>query len=140
MKQIGVVLSCTRESAVVEVQRSSACGENCAHCKGGCLPTHHHALVKNTAGAGVGDRVRVETPDRAVIKSAMIVYLIPLVITFVFYGLAQVIWNQETVSMCIGLLGLVFSFGALKRMDKRMAPVPEITQIICRGGGEADGT
>ena len=140
MKEIGQVVALTGERAVIEVQRASACGENCAHCMGGCIPTRHRAMVNNPVGAMVGDRVKIEAKDKAIIRSAFLVYIVPILVSFAAYGLAQVFGAQEPVSMCAGLLGLVLSFCILNRVDKKMAPVPEITQILYREGGASDGT
>ncbi len=140
MREIGQVVAISGDRAVIEVQRASACGENCAHCMGGCMPTRHRAVVKNPLGAAVGDRVKIEAKDKAIIRSAFLVYIVPILISFLTYGLAQGFGAQEVGSMCAGLFGLVLSFCILNRLDKKMAPVPEITQILYREGGASDGT
>lgn len=138
MTQIGRVVSATEGLAQVEVQRASACGENCAHCKGGCVPTHHLATVKNTAGAHEGDMVRIETQDGAVLKSACMVYLLPLFILFVCYGATEMLFAIATLSATAGVIGMVAGLFVLRALDRKIAPVPEIAEIIYRKGREEE--
>lgn len=63
----------------VAVLRQSACGENCAHCKGGCTPTDTIIFAENIVGAKAGDRVVLEIPDKTGIKAAALVYLLPII-------------------------------------------------------------
>lgn len=132
MKQIGTVVSVSGDTAVVEVRRASACGENCAQCKGGCAPAEHRAVVKNTAGAVCGDRVRIELADSAVLKSACMVYLLPIFVMFLCLGLAEAIAENAAVSVFAAVLGLAVSFLLLRTVDRKVAKTPEITEIIYR--------
>ncbi len=63
----------------VAILRQSACGENCAHCKGGCTPTDTIITAENHVGAKAGDRVMLEIPDKTGIKAAALVYLLPII-------------------------------------------------------------
>lgn len=126
MTQIGKVVSVSGAMAQVEVRRASACGENCAMCKGGCMPTKHVATAKNSAGAKTGDMVKIETADSAVLKSACLVYILPLIILFVCYGVALAVSKSNTIAAIAGILGLGIGFFALRAADKKTAPVPEI--------------
>ena len=74
--------------AEVEVTRRSACGHDCAKC-GGCggLETQTlYVTARNHAHASVGDRVLLEGETRQVLGFAVLVYLLPLVLFFVGYG------------------------------------------------------
>lgn len=136
MTQIGKVTAVSGCMATVEVRRASACGENCAQCRGGCSPTKHRAAVKNTAGADVGDMVQIETPDGVVLKSALLVYFLPIVILFICYGIVQVLFEHTAVSILAGLFGLCAGFLILRTVDRKSAPIPEVTEIIHKEGGE----
>lgn len=78
MRKPGIV---KRGGAMCEVSilRQSACGENCAHCKGGCTPTDTIISAENIIGAKAGDRVILEIPDKTGIKAAALVYLLPII-------------------------------------------------------------
>ena len=74
--------------AEVEVTRRSACGHDCAKC-GGCggLETQTlYVTARNHAHASVGDRVLLEGETKQVLGFAVLVYLLPLVLFFVGYG------------------------------------------------------
>ena len=130
MTQIGRVVSVSGHLAKIEVRRASACGENCAMCKGGCMPTKHIATAKNTANAKTGDMVRIDTSDKDVLKSAFLVYFLPILILFVCYGIAIVIFDNNSIAAIVGILGLVAGFFILRAVDKKIAPMPEITKIL----------
>ncbi len=130
MTQIGRVVSVSRDEAKIEVRRASACGENCAMCKGGCMPTKHIATVKNAAGAKAGDMVRIDTSDKDVLKSAFLVYFLPVMILFVCYGIAIIISDNELIAAAIALLGFVVGFFILRLVDRKIAPMPEITKVL----------
>ena len=82
--------------AQVEAVRRSACSGDCDHC-GGCASAKQHVLVraKNSIGAAVGDQVIVETSSRAILGAAAVVYLVPLALLLLGYGLA---------GFCLGVL------------------------------------
>ena len=138
MLEIGRVIDITENIARVEVQRTSACGENCAMCKGGCVPTKHIATANNAVGAKPGDMVKIETDDAAVLKSAALVYILPILILFVFYAAAYILTENTVISSILGAVGLIGGFCILKAVDKKVAPVPEIAQIIYTKSKEED--
>ncbi|MBR5156399.1 MAG: SoxR reducing system RseC family protein [Clostridia bacterium] len=130
MTQTGRVVSVSGSLARVEVRRASACGENCAMCKGGCMPTKHIATVKNAAGAKAGDMVRIDTSDKDVLKSALLVYFLPVLILFVCYGIAFAVSCSKMIAIVVGILGLASGFFILRAVDKKIAPMPEITKVL----------
>lgn len=138
MLQTGRVIDITENIAKVEVQRASACGENCAMCKGGCVPTKHVATANNTVGAKPGDIVKIKTDDGEVLKSAALVYILPILILFVFYAVGYMLTESAAISSTLGTIGLVGGFCILKEVDKKVAPVPEIDRIIYTKSREED--
>ncbi len=78
MRKPGIVKS-GGDVCEVAVLRQSACGENCAHCKGGCTPSDTIITAENTVGAKAGDKVILEIPDRTGIKAAALVYMLPII-------------------------------------------------------------
>ena len=138
MLQTGRVVGVAENIARVEVQRTSACGENCAMCKGSCVPTKHIATVNNAVGAKPGDMVKIRTDDAAVLKSAALVYILPILILFVFYAIAHILTKNTVISSTLGTIGLIGGFCILKVVDKKAAPVPEIAQIIYSKSKEED--
>lgn len=138
MQQAGRVIDTEEDIARVEIRRVSACGENCAMCKGGCKPTKHIATVNNKVGAKPGDIVKIKTDDARVLKSAALLYILPILVLFVFYAIAYILTENTGVSSVSGVIGLVSGFFVLKAVDKKIAPVPEISRIIYTKSEEED--
>ena len=95
--------------AEVEVTRRSACGHDCAKC-GGCggLETQTlYVTARNHAHASVGDRVLLEGETKQV-------YLLPLVLFFVGYGVGAGMKLGGGLSALIG--GVLFVVGILAAM------------------------
>lgn len=130
MEQIGIVKELRENMAIVSVHRTSACGENCAHCKGGCTSTDIIAKAENCIGAGVGDMVKLESDTGKVLFAAFMLYFVPL-----FAGIVSAIIVASitprmaplliiSVNVFLGVILLVKSF------DKKIAPTPRLTKII----------
>ena len=85
MKETGIVKEASGEFCKVVVMRKSACGENCASCSGGCKLQNQICLVKNTKGAKAGDKVEIEIDTMTVLKSAFLVYILPILVFFFTY-------------------------------------------------------
>ena len=95
MEQIAMVKSVQGNGmAVVAVQRGTACGaaHNCAECNG-CETTltrkENLVTAYNDAEAKPGDMVRVCSENATFFKTAAIVYILPLLLALVFYGVSS---------------------------------------------------
>ncbi len=78
MREEGFVKSVTGDMCEVIVKRKTACGENCATCKGACSAPEQICVAKNAVGAREGDRVCIEISTKTVLKSAFMLYILPL--------------------------------------------------------------
>lgn len=132
MEIVGKVLECRGNKAVVLIHRPSACGENCAMCKGGCVPTSHRAVVRNALGARPGDMVRVTLPDGVVLRSALLVYIVPLILMFAVYGIAFTIFHSEATAIAAAFAGLAAGVLLLRLIDKKYIHLAEIDKVIDR--------
>lgn len=130
MEQIGIVKEVYGNMATVLVHRTSACGENCAHCKGGCTSTDMKAQAENCVGAGVGDMVKMESDTGKVIFAAVMLYFVPLLAGILSAIIVASITPRMapllivSVNVFLGVILLVKSF------DKKIAPTPRLTKII----------
>ncbi|WP_125115285.1 SoxR reducing system RseC family protein [Agathobaculum sp. Marseille-P7918] len=122
--------------AEIEVTRRSACGHDCAKC-GGCggLETQTlYVTARNRTDAQVGERVLIEGETGQVLGLAGLVYLVPVVLFFVGYGLGSALQKGAGVSALCG--GVLFAAGIVAAMlysreMKRKNSVPfEITKKI----------
>lgn len=132
MEQIGTVKSVIGNTAEVKVHRVSACGENCAHCKGGCTPTDIVAKAENRALAAVGDTVKIESDTGKVILAAFLVYMVPLLTAMI----AAIVMSALNVKMGPLLIVTVNVFLGtiliIKSIDRKIAPTPVITRVIAK--------
>ncbi|HEX8963388.1 MAG TPA: SoxR reducing system RseC family protein [Rhodocyclaceae bacterium] len=111
------------EYAIVEVEGlPSACGK-CGD-KGGCGKPQagpRRYAVRNTVGARVGDRVVLSVPEGAVLKAALLSYLMPL--GFVIGGAAAAMarFGDGLPAIAGAAFGLAIGLMILRAMNLRMA-------------------
>lgn len=126
MDQIGYVVDTKGEFAVVDVRRTTACGDKCSSCGGGCSVPAMRVNIKNTIGAEVGSFVEVEMETKSLMKSAFIAYVIPLIMLIV--GVSSGIFlfqsmgysNYEILGLLTGLVFLGLSYFILKVIDNHI--------------------
>lgn len=123
MDQIGYVVDTKDEIAVVDVRRTSACGDNCNSCGGGCNIPAMRVEIKNTIQAKVGNFVEIEMETKSLMKSAFIAYIIPLVMLiggiaggiYIFQSMGYT--NYESLGFITGLVFLAISYYMLRAID-----------------------
>lgn len=131
MEQIAMVKSVQGNGmAVVAVQRGTACGaaHNCAECNG-CETTltrkENLVTAYNDAEAKPGDMVRVCSENGTFFKTAAIVYILPLVLALVFYGVSSFLpfgGNEMLRALCAGI-GFVSGVLVAVAWDRHMKRV-----------------
>lgn len=119
MKQIGIVEKTENDIAVVRIKRASACGENCASCKGGCTPTEQTVTAKNTVGAKTGDNVIISLETHDVLFAAFLVYILPLIVLFAVYMICTVLKKSEVTAAVCGVFAMLFSLIAARIFDRK---------------------
>ena len=120
--------------AQVEAVRRSACSGDCDHC-GGCASAKQHVLVraKNPIGAAVGDQVIVETSSRAILGAAAVVYLVPLALLLLGYGLASILGVAVWLCCLAGFfLGVLLVIAYIRYVTKRGRLEFTITAFVGR--------
>lgn len=132
MEIIGTVISTDKYKATVVVRRASACGENCANCHGGCETTTTTAVVQNTAGARVGDTVKIESESASVIRAALVLYMVPVAATILVAALTYGLKMSNVFVILFSVMAFFASFFIIKCFDKNLAPKSYITKILSR--------
>lgn len=130
MEIIGTVIATDGEEATVSVKRVSACGENCANCKGACETTKTTATVKNTADARVGDIVKIESESADVLRAAVVLYIVPVVVTILIAAFVYGFGFSELYVFIFSAAGFFASFIGIKFFEKKITPKSQITKII----------
>ena len=86
MQETGIVISTDGKNAVVQLSRGDRCdGCNVCHAFG---ENKMRVEALNSIGASVGDSVSVNIEPKQVIKSSMIIFILPLVSMLVGYFVA----------------------------------------------------
>lgn len=126
MKSLGKVISIDGNNARVQLKRSSACGDSCGSCKGGCTPTTTVIEISNNIGAKVGQTVEVEMNDNTFMKAVGISYMFPLIMlivgTSIGYGMydsLEIKISQEIFSFLVGMAFITISYFIVNRIDKK---------------------
>ena len=103
--------------AVLEIQRKTACGlcgktRGCGNSIWGKLFAHQSTSFKaqNPIKAKVGDIVVVGINERALLKSALLLYIAPLVTMMIGAILMNVLMHNNAGSMLGSLIGLIIGF------------------------------
>ena len=139
----GLVTSITEDGwAQVETDRNDACS-HCGSCRVsfGC---NSEMTIKaiNRAGAGVGDLVSIHLSSGTIMKSAAILYLIPVAGlisgAFMGEGLSTRLAISETSAIALlslsgFILGYIITALISRWMSARRKLSPTITRIIRRG-------
>lgn len=121
--------------AEVIVRRKTACGHDCSQCGGceaGAEVREVLVVAENGAGAAVGDTVTVESSTPQVLGIAVVVYLVPFALFFLFYAVGALLHLSETASILIGAAGFACGLGvdlALNRAKQKHALSFRITGI-----------
>ncbi len=125
-----VIIRLQGKDALVESTQGGGCG-NCDSengCSSGKLSQlfcskPRRFLVRNDAGAAVGTLVDIAVPDGVLLYSALLMYLLPLVL-LIFGAMAAVHWSHDvasndTYSAIGGLIGLISGFMLVKFISVR---------------------
>lgn len=130
MEQIAVVKKIlTNGMAQVSVERGTACGAahscaDCAGCEHVIVQTEKVVTAINDVSARMGDVVRLRSENAPFMKSAAIVYLLPLVLALAVYGIAAATLSLgEGPMMLFALLGFVIGIGIAVAWDRHMKKV-----------------
>ena len=119
MRTKAKVISLDGEIAVVETQRVSACegchkaeeGKGCSVCTlMGASDRALQAKASNRVGARVGDTVWIESATSRMMFYAVLVFLLPLFMALVGFGVAFAVTENSTWHIIGGAIGFVLSF------------------------------
>ena len=109
--------SAVDSTATLEIERKIACGlcgktRGCGNSIWGKLFAHQSTAFKaqNCINAKVGDSVIVSINESALLKSALLLYILPLVTMLIGAILATQIYDTNGYAMLGALVGLVLGF------------------------------
>lgn len=118
MEQIGEIVEIRNKRVVVRIQKASACGENCAQCEGGCKPTSRMIDAVNTAGAQVGDIVKLEMKSGLFMLLAFIGYILPILLAVAAYFIADRLTDNTVIADAALIITLIMTLVLFYVIDK----------------------
>ena len=114
MTQDGVVTKLLPNNmAEVAVTRTTACGGNCPSCESCIFQSEIKTLARNRIQARPGQKVVIETKSRDIFGAAILVYLMPVVLMLLSYGIAFKLGAGEGTCVLVSFLALLLSAGIL---------------------------
>jgi len=133
MQQEGIVISVAGEMARVKTSRHNDC-ENCGACPG------NSAIVldaRNPLGAKPGQLVLIEVQEVGMLKSAFIVYMLPLIAMFLGAmagGYAAERFSHEALWFQVAGAGAAFAAAVLyiRYFDKSASSNKNMQPVIIR--------
>ena len=122
MTQIATVEKILSEGyAEVSVPRKSACGHDCEECAGcGVSGISVYARALNPVGARPGQKVVVESDTAKMLRIVSFVYLIPVVLFFLGYGVSALLGAGSGVRAAVGILGFLLGIVPAILYDRRL--------------------
>lgn len=141
MKERARVVSEDGGFAKVTLKRASACGDNCAQCKGGCAPGSTFVEAENTIGAHKGQEVILEMKTGLFLGAVGITYVLPLIMLTAGIIIGTSVKAPFGLKISKDLFGLILGFALMaisyligslvdKRFKKSGKILFRITKII----------
>ncbi len=124
MKQIATVKSVSGDTAVVQVVRQGACGDNCSMC-GIC----NNAVMEITATCKIavteGDKVWLESDSKNVLGALSLIFFVPVALPLAAFVIGQALWNTASgvvlAAVCLAAtVAVICWLGRSRRYLKKM--------------------
>lgn len=139
MENKGRVVSTNGKYAKVEVVRSSACGDKCGSCKGGCSKNATYINVENTAHAQPSEFVMLEIDTKTVMGAAFLTYILPLIMliggiiagTAIYTNLSLGL-PSEIFALLTGISFMIFSYFIVRFFDSRFKSQDKVKYHIAK--------
>jgi len=145
LEEKGIVVEADDEFAWVETQRQNACGKcasksSCGTASLASVLGQKATVVKaiNPIRANVGDSVVVGIGEQVLLRGALLMYLVPLVLMFVFAGgyetLAQQHWlaHHEIWTILLGAFGFGLGLLWLNYLNQGLAHKRQYQPVLIR--------
>lgn len=132
MKEIGKVVEVNKNLATVRLSRKASC-ENCNQCGLKKRDTHIDIVVENLLNVSVGDDVTIEMSNANVVKSALIIYVIPLVLSLIGLLIGELFKMEEIFQIVLIFGGLLIGGFAVFLIDKKLKKqkfLPNMVEIV----------
>ncbi|WP_116474324.1 SoxR reducing system RseC family protein [Zobellella maritima] len=127
IEEVATVVRLVPEGVAVECFSRSACGQcrQSQHCGTGLIAKalsgrSHQFVIATPLSLRVGEQVRIGIPEQSLIKSALLIYLLPLLCVLVASLLASVLFRQgDGGTIASAIVGGWLGFLLASRLARR---------------------
>ncbi len=123
-------------TADVAVERAALCGGDCSKCEACMYENIIKTRAQNPIGAHRGEHVHIETDSDKVFKATVAIYILPLLMFFMGYGMGALAGFAQEANILFSFVflgvGTLISSGILKKNQKKDPTPAVITDIIPR--------
>ena len=133
MRDVAKVVSVTEKNAVVCIEKKDECSK-CGMC---LFPKNVNSVklkAENKAKASVGDLVIVESSEKAMLISSLLVFLVPLILVGISAFVNYLFIKKEISILILSVILIVLWYTILAVIDKKLSRKsgfkPVITEIL----------
>lgn len=141
MTESGKVVKTEGKYATVRIDKKDECGK-CGMCLFAANASYTEMRARNDAGAAVGDEVVVETAESGKTLSAVLVFLVPLLLIVLAAAIGLFIIGKEIWILLLSLIFILSWYTILGLFDKKLRKSDKFCARIVRitAKGEKDDT
>lgn len=140
IEEQGRVVAVEPGAVWVQTQRQSTCGGCAANAgcgqgmmdKLGVRASRDHVRALCDLQLAVGDRVVIGISENWLLRSALLVYLMPLLLFFIAAGAAQLAGSTEPWVILAGLTGLALGWVLLRGLNALLARHAAVQPLVLR--------
>ena len=141
MTESGKVVKTEGKYATVRIDKKDECGK-CGMCLFAANASYTEMRARNDAGAAVGDEAVVETAESGKALSAVLVFLVPLLLIVLAAAIGLFIIGKEIWILLLSLIFILSWYTILGLFDKKLRKSDKFCARIVRitAKGEKDDT
>ncbi len=125
----GIVIKTDGITATVRVHKASACGHECGECRL-CSNPEIEVEILNPIGAKVGDTVTIGTDTSEVLKSAFMLYMLPIIGAMAVYALSGVMFNTIALRVIAVAAWIAVWFIYMRFYSKQKVTMSSAQEVV----------
>ncbi len=131
MTESGKVVKTEGKYATVRIDKKDECGK-CGMCLFAANASYTEMRARNDAGAAVGDEAVVETAESGKTLSAVLVFLVPLLLIVLAAAIGLFIIGKEIWILLLSLIFILSWYTILGLFDKKLRKIDKFCARIVR--------
>jgi positive regulator of sigma E activity len=131
MEELGRVIEVYEDTVKVELEANEKCG----HC-GAKIMCHAnpdgkaYVIATNRAGAGLGDRVKIEVAPGISILAAFLLFIVPIAVFLVAFAVVNIAAGNENLAILGGFAGLTLFFLFLIGINRKVTKSRKFHPVV----------